>query len=97
MSQRAGDLGSYILSGYSPEEAARLSSEYDKKQREKLSTPPPQDKKTMEGAPLPNDPSNPVSEIEGLFGVRLTKKQKWAWVIGITLAIYGVTYYVNKK
>jgi hypothetical protein len=51
----------------------------------------------MEGAPLPNDSSNPVSEVEGLFGVRMSKGQKWAWVIGITLAIYGVTYYVNKK
>ena len=39
----------------------------------------------------------PVSEVEGLFGVRMSKGQKWAWVIGITLAIYGVTYYVNKK
>jgi hypothetical protein len=45
----------------------------------------------------PEDTTNPKSEIEGLFGVRMSKGQKWAWVIGITLAIYGVTYYVNKK
>jgi hypothetical protein len=68
-----------------------------KRHESKFSPPPPQDKKTMEGAPLPNDPSNPVSEVEGLLGVRMSKGQKWAWVIGITLAIYGVTYYVNKK
>jgi hypothetical protein len=67
------------------------------KRHESKFSPPPQDKKTMEGAPLPNDSSNPVSEVEGLFGVRMSKGQKWAWVIGITLAIYGVTYYVNKK
>jgi hypothetical protein len=72
------------------------SLEYQKKYPEKYGLP--QDKKTEGGAPLPKeDPKNPVSEVEGLFGVRLTKKQKWAWVIGITLAIYGVTYYVNKK
>lgn len=43
------------------------------------------------------DPTNPVSEVEGLFGVRMTKGQKWAAVIGITLALYGVTIYLNKK
>ena len=68
-----------------------------KRHESKFSPPSPQNKETMQGAPLPNDLSNPVSEVEGLFGVRLSKGQKWAWVIGITLAIYGVTYYVNKK
>ena len=68
-----------------------------KRHESKFSPPPPQNKETVQGAPLPNDPSNPVSEVEGLFGVRMSKGQKWAWVIGITLAIYGVTYYVNKK
>lgn len=56
--------------------------------------PPPQDKKSEQGAPLP---TNPVSEVEGLFGVRMSKGQKWAMVIGITLALYGVTIYLNKK
>ena len=68
-----------------------------KRHESKFSPPSPQNKETMQGAPLPNNSSNPVSEVEGLFGVRLSKGQKWAWVIGITLAIYGVTYYVNKK
>lgn len=60
----------------------------------KKPVPPPQDKKTQEGAHLPN---NPVSEVEALTGTRMTKGQKWAWVIGITLALYGVTIYLNKK
>lgn len=52
----------------------------------------------FKNASLPKeDPSNPVSEVEGLFGVRMSKGQKWGWVIGITLALYGVIYYVNKK
>ena len=94
MSQRPGDLGSFILAGHSPEEAARLSAEYQKKYGDKFSPPPPQDKKSEQGAPLP---TNPVSEVEGLFGVRMSKGQKWALVIGITLALYGVTIYLNKK
>jgi hypothetical protein len=44
-----------------------------------------------------NDQTNPVSEVEGLFGVRMSKGQKWAWVIGITLGIYAFAYYMNKK
>ena len=71
------------------------SMEYQKKYPEKYGLP--QDKKTMEGAPLPNDPNNPKSEIEALFGVRMTKTQKWAWVIGLTLVLWGVTYYTSKK
>jgi hypothetical protein len=72
------------------------------KRHESKFTPLPSQRESVgekdpSGAPLPNDPSNPVSEVEGLFGVRMSKGQKWAWVIGITLAIYGVTYYVNKK
>jgi hypothetical protein len=52
----------------------------------------------FKNASLPKeDPTNPVSEVEGLLGVRMSKTQKWAWVIGITLAIYGVTIYLNKK
>jgi hypothetical protein len=94
MSQRPGDLGSFLLAGHSMEEAARLSAEYQKKYGDKFSPPPPQDKKSEQGAPLP---TNPVSEVEGLFGVRMSKGQKWALVIGITLALYGVTIYVNKK
>ena len=94
MSQRPGDLGSFLLAGHSMEEAARLSAEYQKKYGDKFSPPPPQDKKSEQGAPLPN---NPVSEVEGLFGVRMSKGQKWAMVIGITLALYGVTIYLNKK
>jgi hypothetical protein len=94
MSQRPGDLGSFLLAGHSMEEAARLSAEYQKKYGDKFSPPPPQDKKSEQGAPLP---TNPVSEVEGLFGVRMSKAQKWALVIGITLALYGVTIYVNKK
>jgi len=43
------------------------------------------------------DQKNPVSEIEALFGVRITKTQKWAWVIGLTLVLWGVTYYTSKK
>ena len=43
------------------------------------------------------DPKNPVSEIEALFGVRMTKTQKWAWFIGLTLVLWGVTYYTSKK
>jgi len=43
------------------------------------------------------DPTNPVSEVEALTGTRMTKGQKWAAVIGITLALYGVTIYLNKK
>jgi hypothetical protein len=27
----------------------------------------------------------------------MSKGQKWAMVIGITLALYGVTIYLNKK
>ena len=27
----------------------------------------------------------------------LTNRQKWGYVIGITLAIYGILYYVNKN
>jgi hypothetical protein len=96
MSQRPGDMGSFILAGHSPEEAARLSAEYQKKYGDKFSPPPPQDKKSEQGIPT-NDPSNPESQIEYLFGTRMTKKQKWAWVIGITLGIYGVAYYINKK
>jgi hypothetical protein len=68
-----------------------------KRHESKFSPPPPKDQKTEGGAILPNDPKNPVSEVEGLFGIRLTKKQKWAWVIGITLGIYGFAYYMNKK
>lgn len=45
----------------------------------------------------PKDTSNPVSEVEGLFGIRLSKGQKIALVIGITLALYGITIYVYKK
>ena len=94
MSQRPGDLGSFLLAGHSMEEASRLSAEYQKKYGDKFSPPPPQDNKSKQNAPLP---SNPVSEVEGLFGVRMSKGQKWALVIGITLALYGVTIYVNKK
>ena len=65
-----------------------------KRHESKFSPPPPQDKKSEQGAPLP---TNPVSEVEGLFGVRMSKGQKWAMVIGITLALYGVTIYLNKK
>ena len=69
-----------------------------KRHESKFTPPPPQNKETMQGIPLPKeDPKNPISEVEGLFGVRLTKKQKWAWVIGITLGIYGLAYYMNKK
>lgn len=58
----------------------------------------PQDKKTMEGSPLPKqDPSNPESQFEYLLGIRMTKTQKWAVVIGVTLGIYGFAYYLNKK
>jgi hypothetical protein len=96
MSQRPGDLGSFLLAGHSMEEASRLSREYQKKYGDKFS-PPPQDKKSEQGAPLPNDPKNPVSEVEGLFGLRLTKAQKWAWVIGLTAVLWGVTYYTSKK
>ena len=94
MSQRPGDLGSFLLAGHSMEEASRLSKEYQKKYGDKYSPPPPQDKKSEQGAPLR---STPVSEVEGLFGVRMSKGQKWAMVIGITLALYGVTIYLNKK
>ena len=45
----------------------------------------------------PEDKNNPKSEIEALFGVRMTKTQKWAWVIGLTLVLWGVTYYTSKK
>lgn len=87
MSQRPGDLGSFILAGHSPSEAARLASEYEQKKRNgnPLAPPPKQ------------EPTNPVSEVEALTGTRMTKGQKWAWVIGITLALYGVTIYLNKK
>jgi hypothetical protein len=95
MSQRPGDLGSFLMAGHSPAEAARLAREYELKQgNAKHSPPAPQGKKSEQGAPLPN---NPVSEVEGLFGIRMTKGQKWAAVIGITLALYGVTIYLNKK
>jgi hypothetical protein len=97
MSQRPGDLGSFLLAGHSMEEASRLSKEYQKKYGDKFAPPPPQDKKSEQGAPLPTNPNQPVSEVEGLFGVRMSKGQKWALVIGITLALYGVTIYVNKK
>jgi hypothetical protein len=97
MSQRPGDLGSFLLAGHSMEEAARLSAEYQKKYGDKFSPPPPQDKKSEQGAPLPTSSSNPVSVVEGLIGVRMSKGQKWAMVIGITLALYGVTIYLNKK
>ena len=43
------------------------------------------------------DTTNPESEIEALFGVRMTKTQKWAWFIGLTLVLWGVTYYTSKK
>lgn len=43
------------------------------------------------------DPTNPVSEVEALTGTRMTKGQKWAWVIGLTLVLWGVTYYTSKK
>jgi hypothetical protein len=98
MSQMPGDIGSYILAGHSPEEAARLSAEYQKKYGDKFSPPPPPDKKTMEGAPLPtNDPTNPESQFEYLLGIRMTKKQKWAVVIGGTLALWALLIYSNKK
>jgi hypothetical protein len=71
------------------------SLEYQKKYPEKYGLP--QDKKSEQGAPLPNDPKNPVSEVEGLFGIRMTKAQKWAWVIGLTAVLWGVTYYTSKK
>jgi hypothetical protein len=55
----------------------------------------------LPGQPLyPNqkeDQTNPESQFEYLLGVRMTKGQKWAAVIGITLALYGVTIYLNKK
>ena len=38
MSQRPGDLGSFLLAGHSMEEAARLSAEYQKKYGDKLSS-----------------------------------------------------------
>jgi hypothetical protein len=41
--------------------------------------------------------TNPVSEVESLFGIRMTKAQKWAWVIGLTAVLWGVTYYTSKK
>jgi len=28
---------------------------------------------------------------------KLTDKQKWAWVIGLTVGAYALLYYVNKK
>lgn len=43
------------------------------------------------------DPSNPESQFEYLLGIRMTKTQKWAVVIGVTLGIYGFAYYLNKK
>lgn len=97
MSQFPGDLGSFLMAGHSPSEAARLASEYQKKYPNKFPPPPPQDKKSEQGVPLPTNPTNPASEVEGLFGVRMSKAQKWALVIGITLALYGVTIYLNKK
>jgi len=85
MSQFPGDEGSKILaSGYKYNPFGNIQKP----------VPPPQDKKSEQGAPLP---TNPVSEVEGLFGVRMSKGQKWALVIGITLALYGVTIYLNKK
>ena len=101
MSQRPGDIGSFLLRAQSQgkpitmEEAARLAREYELKQSGGL-----------DGIVATNDPrfnqkkqepNNPVSEVEGLFGIRMTKGQKWAAVIGITLALYGVTIYLNKK
>jgi hypothetical protein len=41
--------------------------------------------------------SNPESQFEYLLGIRMTKTQKWAVVIGVTLGIYGFAYYLNKK
>lgn len=41
--------------------------------------------------------NNPESQFEYLLGMRMTKTQKWAVVIGATLAIYGFAYYMNKK
>ena len=98
MSKRPGDVGSFILAGHSPEEADRFSAEYQKKYGDKFSPPPPpnKDPKTPQGIPT-NDPTNPESQFEYLLGKRMTKGQKWAVVIGITLALYGVTIYLNKK
>lgn len=116
MSQRPGDLGSFLLAGHSPEEAARLAREFSKKGRKGHSSKELQEifnknpelgdlKMPIKPKPLPSqstpppkqDPTNPVSEVEGLTGVRMSKGQKWALVIGITLALYGVTIYLNKK
>jgi len=43
------------------------------------------------------DSTNPISEVEGLFGVRMSKGQKWAWVIGLTAVLWAVTYHTSKK
>jgi hypothetical protein len=67
------------------------------KRHESKFSPLPQDKINMEGAILPNDPKNPESQFEYLLGIRMTKTQKWAVVIGVTLGIYGFAYYMNKK
>lgn len=54
--------------------------------------------KNPSGSPLPKqETSNPESQFEYLLGIRMTKTQKWAVVIGVTLGIYGFAYYLNKK
>ena len=73
------------------------------KRHESKFTPLPSQKESVgekdpSGAPLPKvDPTNPESQFEYLLGMRMSKTQKWAVVIGATLAIYGFAYYMNKK
>jgi hypothetical protein len=86
---------------------------HDEVFKSKNSPPPPQNNKTFgemppqkesvgekdpSGAPsTKQDPTNPESQFEYLLGIRMTKPQKWAVVIGVTLGIYGFAYYMYKK
>jgi hypothetical protein len=36
-------------------------------------------------------------KVETILGNDLTNSQKWAWVIGLTFAIWGVIYWSEKK
>jgi hypothetical protein len=55
----------------------------------------------LPGQPLSDkqkeDLTNPVSEVEALFNIRMSKGQKWAWFLGLTAVFWTLIYNTSKK
>jgi hypothetical protein len=97
MSQFPGDESSKILaSGYKYNPFGSIVAKNDPRYNQQKPSLPNKDPKTPQGIPT-NDPTNPESQFEYLLGIRMTKKQKWAVVIGGTLALWALLIYSNKK